>query len=425
MGIDVPELDPASLNRTRLFEALGAVLRRADRTQRPAALLMVSVNALGAVNTQLGIDVGDELIAQTGRLLKSTLKSADTIGRYGSNTFAIIVDDCDPNALEGVATEMISLVEAATMATSVGPMAASVSVGGVVLPRHARTVSEAIQCALGAVAFAKQQPTGIFVAYTPEFAAERAVKREEAVSASVIGAIEEGRMLLMLQPVVRAGDHALAFYEGLLRLRRSDGVLLTASDFVEDAEKLGLARVVDKRALELALPLLAEHRGLVLSINISGLTAGDEDWLAALQAFVADRPDIPRRLIVEMTETAMVHDFDAAAVFFDRLRALGCRVALDDFGAGYTSFQHLRRLPVDMLKIDGSFVVNARHDEQARVLVTSMIDMATGLGLETVAEWVGDEETAALLEAAGVTYHQGFLFGQPMTIEELKQNGAL
>ncbi len=421
----MPDLDPASLNRTRLFEALGAVLRRAERTQRPAALLMVSVNALGAVNTQLGIDIGDELIAQTGRLLKSKLKSADTIGRYGTNTFAIIVDDCGPDALKGVAEQMILLVDAATIPTSVGPMAASVSVGGVVLPLHARTVSEAIQCSLGAVEFAKQQPPGTFVAYTPEFAAERALKREEAVSTSVMGAIEEGRMLLMLQPVVRASDHTLAFYEGLLRLRRHDGVLIAASDFVEDAEKLGLARLVDKRALELALPLLADHRDLILSINISSLTTGDEDWIAALQTFAADQPDIPRRLIVEMTETAMVHDFDAAAVFFDRLRALGCRVALDDFGAGYTSFQHLRLLTVDMLKIDGAFVVNAGHDAQARVLVKSMIEMAKGLGLETVAEWVGDKETAAFLEAAGVTYHQGFLFGQPMTIEELKRKGAL
>lgn len=423
--MDVPELDPASLNRTRLFEALGAVFRRAERTQRSAALLMVSVNALGAVNTQLGIDIGDELISETGRLLKSNLKSGDTIGRYGSNTFAVIVDDCGPQTIGVVADAMIALVNDKTFATAVGPMAASIAVGGVVIPQHAKSVSEAIQYALGAVEFAKQQPPGAFVVHTPELAAERALVREEAVSSSVIGAIEEGRMQLVLQPVVRASDRSLAFYEGLLRLRRRDGVTIPASDFIEDAEKLGLARIVDRRALELALPLLVAHPDLKLSINISSLTAGDEDWIATLQAVAKERPDIPSRLIVEMTETAMVHDFDAAAVFFDRLRALGCRIAIDDFGAGYTSFRHLRQLTVDLLKIDGAFIVNAVLDRKQGVLVKSMIEMARGLGLETVAEWVGDEETASFLEAAGVTYHQGFLFGQPMTVEALEQEGAL
>lgn len=413
-----------SLNRTRLFEALGAVLRRAERTGQSAGLLTVAVNALGAVNTQLGIDVGDELIAETGRLLKARLNSSDTISRYGSNTFAIVIDDCDQASLQEKGEALIAFLRDATIPTSVGPLAASISVGAVVLPLHASTVSGAIQGSLSALELAKQQPPGAFIAYTRELAAERAQAREQAVASSVIGAIEEGRMLLLLQPIVRARDHTLAFYEGLLRLRRNDGVLIPASDFIEDAEKLGLARVVDKRALELGLALLAEHRGLTLSINISSLTVGDEDWLATLQAFTQDRSDILSRLIIEVTETAMIHDFDAAAVFFDRLRALGCRTALDDFGAGYTSLRHLRQLTIDILKIDSAFVVDLARDAQARVLVKSMVDMANGLGLETVAEWVADAESAALLEAAGVTYLQGFLFGQPMAAHEIAEKGG-
>ncbi len=420
----VSDPDPALLNRIRLFEALGAALRRSERTQRPAGLLAVSVNALGAVNTQLGVDVGDDIIAAAGRLLKSSLKEADTIGRYGSNAFAIIIDDCDPAALRDTAERLIALVGAATLSTSAGPMAATISAGGVVIPLHAHTVSAAIQGALNALELAKQPP-GAFVAYTPELAAERALLREQAVSSSVMGAIEDGRMLLMLQPVVRTRDHTVAFYEGLLRLRRQDGVMIPASDFIEDTEKLGLVRLVDRRALELGLALLAESRGLNLSVNISSLTVGDEDWIAVLQAFARGRPDIPARLIVEMTETAMIHDFDGAAVFFGRLRGLGCRIAIDDFGAGYTSFRHLRLLTVDMLKIDGGLIANLAGDAQARVLVKAMIEMATGLGLETVAEWVSDEASAAFLAETGVTYLQGFLYGHPAPVEELKEKGAL
>ncbi|MCC7253010.1 bifunctional diguanylate cyclase/phosphodiesterase [Hyphomicrobium sp.] len=421
----MPDREPASLNRIRLFEALGAVLRRAERTGRPSALLMASVNTLGAINTRLGIDVGDALIAETGRLIKSSLSGSDTIGRYGSNTFAIIVDNCGAASLRQTAESMIELIRNATIATSAGPLAASISVGGVILPEHAATATDAIRNALGALELAKQQPSGVFVAYDPNAAAERALEREKAISSSVMEALNEGRMLLMLQPVVTAAGRRLAFYEGLLRLSRRDGTLISAADFIEEAEQLGLARLVDRRSLELGIALLKEHPQLKLSINISSLTAGDEDWIATLQSLTEGRPDVRARLIVEMTETAMVHDFDAAAAFLDRLRDLGCKVGIDDFGAGYTSFRHLRALNVDMLKIDGSFVAHLASDPQARVLVKSMIEMAKGLGLETVAEWVADEEGAAFLEAAGATYLQGYLYGPPMAVDELNKKGLL
>lgn len=417
--------EPAALNRTRLFEALGAVLRRTERTHQPSALFMVSVNALSAVNTRLGIDVGDELIAAVGRILVAQVAEQGTIGRYGSNTFAIIVDHSDAVSLQRVAEMMMELVRNTVVVTGAGPMAASISVGGVALPEHARTATDAIQYALGALELAKLQPSGSFVAHDPAAAAERVHIRKEAVSSSVMGAIEEGRMLLALQPIVYAGTRKLAFFEGLLRLRRRDGTVLSASDFIEEAEQLGLARQVDRRALELGLALLAEHPQLKLSINISSLTVGDEDWIATLQGLSEGQADILARLIVEMTETAMIHDFDAAATFLDRLRVLGCRIAIDDFGAGYTSFRHLRSLNVDMLKIDGTFIADLASDRPNRALVKSIIEMADALGLESVAEWVRDEDAAAFLEAAGATYLQGFLYGHPMSADELKQKGLL
>lgn len=386
---------------------------------------MVSVNALSAVNTRLGIDVGDELIAAVGRILIAQVAEQGTIGRYGSNTLAIILDDGDASSLQRHADGMMELVRNTAIATAAGPMAASISVGGVALPEHAHTATDAIQYALGALELAKLEPSGSFVAHDPAAAAERVHIRKEAVSSSVMGAIEEGRMLLALQPIVHARTRKLAFFEGLLRLRRRDGTLIAASDFIEEAEQLGLARQVDRRALELGLALMAEHPQLKISINISSLTVGDEDWIAALQRLSGGRADMLGRLIVEMTETAMIHDFDAAAAFLDRLRALGCRIAIDDFGAGYTSFRHLRSLNVDMLKIDGAFVVDLVSDGHNQVIVKSMIEMAAALGLESVAEWVRDEATAAFLDAAGVTYLQGFLYGQPMSVDELKQTGLL
>jgi diguanylate cyclase (GGDEF)-like protein len=421
----VPDREPALLNRSRLFEALGAALRRADHTGRPSALFMASVDSLGAVNTRLGIDVGDELIAAAGCVLAAALTDADTIGRYGSNTFAIIVDGCDAGALQSSATALIDVVQRASVSTAAGPMATSISVGGVALPTHARMATNAIQSGLAALELAKLGPLGSFVAHDPSLASERAEIRKEAILGSVMGAIEDGRMLLALQPVVDARSRSCVFFEGLLRLRRPDGTLVPASEFVEEAERLGLARQVDCRALELGLALLEEHPGLKLSVNISSLTIGDKDWLGILERQAAKHQSVMSRLIVEMTETAMIHDFDEAAAFLDRLRALGCKTAIDDFGSGYTSFRHLRQLRVDMLKIDGAFVSDLATDAQARVLVKSMLEMARGLGLKSVAEWVCDEEAAEFLEAAGATYLQGFLYGLPMSADELMQKGLL
>ncbi|WP_072395755.1 EAL domain-containing protein [Hyphomicrobium sp. CS1GBMeth3] len=241
----------------------------------------------------------------------------------------------------------------------------------------------------------------------------------------LLEALDENRFVLFLQPVVTALSRKVAFYEALLRLKLPDGMLVSAGTFIEDAEALGLVGQLDRRALELGAALLAADPMLKLAVNISSLTAGDDDWSAALQRLAAGCSDIHSRLIVEVTETATIRDFDVARAFFDRLRALGCRIALDDFGAGNTSLRHLRVLNLDILKIDAALLAGLPDDPRARALAKSVIDMAEGLGLETVAEWGGDEAGASFLEAAGVTYLQGFLFGAPVSVEELKSNGRI
>jgi EAL domain-containing protein (putative c-di-GMP-specific phosphodiesterase class I) len=139
--------------------------------------------------------------------------------------------------------------------------------------------------------------------------------------------------------------------------------------------------------------------------------------MARFRQSMADRPDFARRLTIEITETAMIHDIAVVARFAETVRALGSKVAIDDFGAGYTSFRHLKTLKIDVLKIDGTFVTDLPNDPQSRVLAKTMIDMAHGMGLETVAEWVGSAAAAEFLRDAGVTYLQGFHFGAPAPAE--------
>jgi EAL domain-containing protein (putative c-di-GMP-specific phosphodiesterase class I) len=207
-----------------------------------------------------------------------------------------------------------------------------------------------------------------------------------------------------------------------VRLRRKDGSIALAGDFVPAAETLGLVRMVDRRALEMAVAQLYAHTDVRLSINVSGTTAGDPSWLQSFITYVRENRAVAERMTVELTETAALHAFEDNARFVSRLRDMGCRVAIDDFGAGYTSFRNLHMLRVDMVKIDGSYVKNLSRSPDNQIFVRTLVELAKNFQMETVAEWVGSEEDAQLLESFGVDFFQGYHFGQPdIAPEWLKQ----
>jgi EAL domain-containing protein (putative c-di-GMP-specific phosphodiesterase class I) len=178
-------------------------------------------------------------------------------------------------------------------------------------------------------------------------------------------------------------------------------------------EQLGLVRIVDRKGLELAVDTLAENRDVSLAINVSGLTATDRAWLRGLISLLRGKPDVASRLIVEITETAVLEDIDECARFVLSLRDLGCRIALDDFGAGYTSIVQLKTLAVDMIKIDGSFIRDLNASPDNLMFVRTILDLAQNLELKTVAECVETDEVAKLLANEGVDYMQGYAFGAP------------
>jgi EAL domain-containing protein (putative c-di-GMP-specific phosphodiesterase class I) len=183
-------------------------------------------------------------------------------------------------------------------------------------------------------------------------------------------------------------------------------------------------RLIDCRMLELVLADLAGTPGLHAGVNVSPETAGDPDWWSALSAKRRAHPDIAGRLILEITETAAVHHIGDASGFVTRAKDLGCRIAIDDFGAGFTSFRNLRKLQVDIVKIDGSFVQNLKRSADDRAFVRSLIELGRALGLKTVAEWVQDEEAAGMLAGWGCDYLQGELFGAASTERPWTQPAA-
>jgi diguanylate cyclase (GGDEF)-like protein len=401
------------LNRARLTEALTKLLSTASRLPANGAFLLAGVNDLTLINETYGFDVGDEVITIVGKRLARVLRGKDCVGRFSSNKFGIVLHNCNAEGVEAIARRLLAVIGDSVIDTSVGAVATTLSVGAVILPEHASSAQNAIGRALHALDIARGQRGNQFSRYVPCERKESERRRNVVIADEIIRALNDRRMLIALQPIVTSWSHEPELYECLLRMRRLDGSVVSASEFIHVAEQFGLAKLIDYRVLELAIDLLRASPNIKLALNVSAATATDPQWMAGLEGFTGKDRSILKRLTVEITETAAISDVKASVTFVGTLKELGCRVALDDFGAGYTSFRSLRELGVDMFKIDGSFIENLGTDAEDEMFVRTLIGLARSFGVVTVGEWVGDEKTVRLLEKAGVSYMQGHFFGRP------------
>jgi EAL domain-containing protein (putative c-di-GMP-specific phosphodiesterase class I) len=340
------------------------------------------------------------------------MRGGDMLGRFSSNKFGVVLKTCTPDDLLAAADRFLAAVREDVVQTAHGPVAASVTIGGVAAPRHARTVDEVIAHAQESLDSAKAKRLGSFVAYRPT--AEREAARRENVQATdkIITALNERRIQVAFEPIVETVSRKPAFYECLMRILRADGTVVPAAAVIPIAEQLGLVRLIDHRVIELVTAELATTPALRASLNVSPDSLLDPDWWSALHAQLRAHPGVAERMTLEITETAAIQNIDETAGFVNRAKDLGCRIAIDDFGAGYTSFRNLRRLGVDMIKIDGAFVQNLPRSEDDRVFVRTLVDLGRSLGLTTVAEWVQDEGGAEVLKDWGCDYLQGALIGR-------------
>lgn len=408
-----------SLSRTRLPQTIASVLNRAEKHQAQSAFLMIAVNNLASINETFGFDIGDEVLNATAQIIKSKLRSGDVLGRYSSNKFGVLIANCGPGAMRIAAERFMKAVRQTPIITSACRLSATVSVGGVTLPGQASTVRQVFSRSLHALEAAKSRRFDSFVSFENDNDHEAIRKRRITVADDIMSALDDNRMRLVLQPIINSKTRKADLYECLLRMEKPDGSIVSAGEFIPFAEQFGLLRQIDKCTLELSVALLRKHPRLSLSLNVSSMTTMDQDWLSTLQSLSEHDRSLTKRLVLEITETKVIDDIDEAVAFVDTLREMGCRVAIDDFGAGYTSFKNLKHLPVDLVKIDGAFVKNLPVDSSDKIFVKTMVELAETFGMETVAEWVGDEETAELLTKAGITYLQGFHFGQPIPAEDI------
>ena len=411
-------------NRSRTREMLVDTLRQGQRYGTIGAYLVVGIDKLSMVNEVYGYSAADAVIIAAGQRIEQLLRSSDSLGRVGGDTFGAVLTRCPVEQMSAVADKILRAFREEPVRTSFGQFHINVSVGGVAYPSGAQTGSEVMARAEVALQQAKQAGRNCFIEYTRSDDQRREQRNSVEIGDQVMAAMKADRICFAFQPIVDAGTGEVALYEALMRVVMEDGSLIPAGLFVQAIERLGLVRHIDYHTLDLAVRELEAHPKVRLALNISGLTVSDGGWLRRLISLLHDRRDLAERLMIEITETAAMQDFDESARFVRAVRELGCRVALDDFGAGYTSFRHLQALSIDLVKLDGSYVRNLGENRNSLLFVRTLLELANGVGLQTVAECIENEAEAELLKSEGVTFLQGYHFGRPTLDRAWLREGA-
>ncbi len=399
------------LNRQHLIASLAEATEETARFRSSFAFMLIGIDHLARLNDAFGFDVADEVILEIAKRIRARLRGGDVLGRFSGNKFGLVLKDCTVDDMNVAAERFLAGIRAEVVPTKSGPVAVTATIGAINAPRHARTAEETMSRTQEALELAKSRRRGSMMVWRPNVERDAQRRVNIRVTDEIVTALNERRIVMAYEPVVVTPSRQIAFHECLVRMRQEDGQYSLSPDIVPVAEKLGLIRLVDHRVLELVVAELAAAPQAQLSLNISPDTTMDSDWWSSIESLMRAHPGVGERLIVEITETVAIQDLDDVRGFVTRLKNFGSRIAIDDFGAGYTSFRNLRKLGVDIVKIDGAFVQNITRSADDRAFVQTLIDLAHRLGIKTVAEWVQDEESATMLQGWGCDYIQGRLTG--------------
>jgi diguanylate cyclase (GGDEF)-like protein len=400
------------MNRGRMTEALNEAISVATKEKRSCSFAIAAVNNLSVMNEAYGFEVADEVIVELGRRLRKVMRAGDGIARFSGGKFGVILNECTHDELRTALDRFLSIVRDSVIETKHGPVWAMLSIGAVSLPVHASDATAATARAEEALSEATRQPSDGYVIYKPseQRSTERALNARCATE--IVQCLKEERFKLAYQPIVSASTGQVAMHEALLRMTDSStGDLITAGHLVPISENLGLVRLIDRAVMQMIVKTLNTHPDAQLSMNVSGTTAMDPRWHSQLLEILTANNDVAARLTVEITETVALSNIPSTRQFVESLRKLGASVAIDDFGSGFTSFRNLRDLPVNIIKLDGSFCQDLRNSNENEYIVRSLIDLAGKFKIKTVAEWVQQPEDAEALRSWGVDYLQGNLFG--------------
>lgn len=401
-------------NRRVFWELFEYEVARAYRHGYQFALLVVDLDNFKLVNDSFGHAAGDGYLQAVAQAMRAALRPGDIFARYGGDEFVALLPEVTPATASGVAQRILAAAaEVEQQAPDGSRIAGSVSVGLAVYPLHADNAKDLFLFADNMLFKAKS--TGKSQVGVPGEQEVAEVFRDMTqTTMMVVNAINEGRIVPFYQPILDITGEQVAGYEVLSRLEQQEGLHLEASRFIEYAEKAGAIHRLDTMVMERALRDLAasDFKGQ-LFVNLSPRALAVADFLATLKRTVAESGIDPAQVVFEITERDTVKNIAILERLVGELKMDGFKLAIDDFGSGFSSFQYLRRLPVDFVKIEGDFVVNILDNQRDRAFVQTIWRLAADLKIGVIAEHVESAEVLAELAQIGIEYAQGYYVGRP------------
>jgi diguanylate cyclase (GGDEF)-like protein len=414
------------LNRRRFRAELDQYVSFNARYGGRGAVMVIDIDGLKEVNDKLGHQAGDRLIRRVAEVLRERVRATDLVARLSGDEFAVLMPQTDTaGALQLGEDLRAQVAEGLSQGAETAP--ASISVGITMFGGQGAAGSEAVLLAADQAMYqAKEEGRNrIMLFHAPGEAADSA-QRAQTTSARIRDALTQNRLSLATQPIRSLANGGIERYELFLRMTGEGGELLPAASFIEVAERSGMVQELDRWVVARALEMMAERERagnpVSLHMNISGASVTDLSVLEFIERRLDEGEADPSRCTFEITQTARVEDYDTAAGFADRLTEFGCEVAIDDYGAGFGPFAYLKKVPFDVIKIDGTFVRDMPHNDADQLVVKAIVEIARGLGKQTIAEFVEDEDTTKLLREYGVDMAQGYHLGRPVDAAEALAN---
>ncbi len=409
------------LNRAAFADELRRTIERAQRTSGSFALLLLDLDHFKEINDSVGHQAGDLLLRQASRRLRGQVRRSDVLARLGGDEFAVISDHAAP------ASDSIALAERLTEAVSrpfhVGGVEAHIgtSIGIATFPEDARDGDQLLARADMALYAAKGAGRGTWRLFDPRM--QKIATERRLLEGEIRVALREGQLELVYQPIIRLHDLEVCGLEALLRWNHPTRGMLRPEEFVPFAERNRLIQPITewalKRAVDQVLTLKsARIETLPTAVNISTRILDQDSLVDTVGLACARLHELGVQLILEITEGALIEHARVAKIL-TTLRQLGVRIAIDDFGIGYSSLARLKDLPLDLLKIDRSFIANLPHGNADRAVANSIVRLATSLGMATVAEGVETPEQLRAVLELGCDQAQGYLFASPMPIQSI------
>ena len=408
-------------NRHSLQERLETLVREGG----VGALLFIDIDHFKYVNDNFGHRSGDQLIIGVGSVLRDIARAhSGDLYRLGGDEFAIHLPDALRKQAAESAEAALEAVRHYRFQASEQKIVAnlSASIGIALYPFHGNDVPSLFSNVDIAMYQAKDLGRNRQVLFDQASDNLRSTHKRIHWAKRLRDALDDDRLVLFAQPVVRLRDQKPVHHEVLVRIRDDEGGLILPSSFIELAESLSLVQEIDMQVVEKLLQFMRQHnqvgKKLRYFVNLSRVSISDPRWIQRFVSLLKTSSIDPSQLVFEITETAAMSEIDVTLTFINRLKDMGCRFALDDFGAGFSSFYYLKRFEVDYLKIDGSFIRDLASDEGSRLFVRALSDVAQGLSKQVVAEWVESPEVLKLLIEMGTEFGQGYLFQRPIPLED-------